>query len=240
LLTDTILGLAGNDKQGFLEGTINRRALDDRWSKGQVVILLAAQTRQELDSLLARQSDEIFDYVSGAVQARLNRSLFYAGEQTAASERLAGRYGWTLRLPTGYEITETYASQRVIKILKDKPARMITVYWEGGQWEDRQATCLERKKMLAWEFADQDEVVEESLQIQEGAFVGHDATIMTGLWENKKYTIGGVFVSYCFKCDECNTNYLVDAAVFAPGLDKLPLMRELRAILLTFECCQAR
>jgi hypothetical protein len=117
---------------------------------------------------------------------------------------------------------------------------MITVYWEGGQWEDRAVTCLERRKMLAWEFWDQDEVVEETLQINEGKFVGHDAAIMTGMWENKKYTIGGIFATYCFRCEECEHNYAVDAAVFAPGLDKLPLLRELRAILVTFECCQAQ
>ncbi len=240
LLSDTILRLSGSDKEAFREGRRNRKVLHDRWAKGQVLLLIAAPTQQELDSLLARESDDLFDYVSSAVQARLNRALFYAGEQTAASRRLADQYGWSLRLPTGYEIDETYSSQRVIKIIKDKPARMITVYWEGGQWEDRAVTCLERKKMLAWEFWDQDEVVEETLQVNEGKFVGHDATIMTGMWENRKYTIGGIFVTYCFRCEECEHNYTVDAAVFAPGLDKLPLLRELRAILVTFECCQAQ
>ena len=239
LLSDTVLSLAGSDKDAFRQGTLNRKVLHDRWARGQVLMLIAAPTHQDLDDLLVRQSDDIFDFVSTAVQTRLNRAIFYAGEQTAASERLASEYGWTLRLPTGYDIDETYASQRIIKMIKDKPARMITVYWEGGQWEDRPALCLERKKMLAWEFWDQDEIVTETLQFSEGKFSGQDATMMTGLWENKKYTIGGIFVSYCFRCDACQRNYVVDAAVFAPGLDKLPLVRELKAILVPFECCRA-
>jgi hypothetical protein len=30
----------------------------------------------------------------------------------------------------------------------------------------------------------------------------------------------------------------VDATVFAPGLEKLPLIRELKAVLSTFQCCE--
>jgi hypothetical protein len=238
LLTGTILGLAGKDKQAMIDGTLNRKTLQDRWARGQAVILLTARNHHDLDDLLVSQSEEVFRYVNDAVQTRLNRSLFYAGEQTAATERLAETYGWSLRLPTGYKIDETYASQRLVKIIKDKPARMITVYWEGGDWDDMAATCLERKKMFAWEFWDQDEVVEDGLTTSRGRFVGHDGIVMTGMWENKKYTIGGVFVTYCFGCEQCDRNFVVDGSVFAPGLEKLPLMRELNAILATFKCCE--
>lgn len=237
-ITDALLNLAGRDKQAFIQGELNRKALHDRWAKGQVVMLLAAKTREDLNDLLARHADEVYAFVSGEVQRRLNRALFDAGEQEAATSRLAAEYGWSLRLPTGYEIDESHASQRVIKILKDKPTRMVTVYWEGGRWEDVAGACLERKKMLAWEFWDQDEIVDETLVVEQGKFLGHDSMVLSGTWENKKYTIGGIYVTYCFACEECRRNYVVDAAVFAPGLDKLPLMRELKAILSTFTCCE--
>ena len=239
LIADAVLSLAGRDKDAFVEGRLNRKELHDRWARGQVLMLIATETQRDLDDLLARQSDEIFTFVSDAVQRRLNRSLFYAGEQTAVTQRFTESYGWELRLPNGYQVDETHASQRVIKIQADRPARMITIYWEGGSWGDMADACLERKKMLAWEFWDQDELVEESLTIGEGSFVGHDCVFLSGTWENKKYTIGGVFATYCFTCDKCGRNYVVDASVFAPGLEKLPLVRELRAVLSTFKCCKA-
>ena len=233
-----ILSLAGNDKDAFRQGQINYKAVHELWARGQVVMVLAAPTREALAGMLSSEADRIFSFVSSEVQARLNRALFEAGEQQAVTEGLAEKYGWSLRLPLGYEVDETHASQRVIKILKDQPARMITVYWEGGDWTDAAATCLERKKMLAWEFWDQDEIVEESLDIQDGTFLGHTGTVLSGTWENKKYTIGGFYFTYCFPCEQCNLNFVVDAAVFAPGLEKLPLIRELKAVLSTFECCQ--
>ncbi len=233
-----ILDLAGQEKDAFRRGEQNRKAVHERWARGQVVMLVAAPTSDDLNRVLAEEADAIFRFVSDQVQARLNRSLFYAGEQQAVTARLAADYGWSLRLPTGYEVDEAYASQRVIKILKDKPARMITVYWEGGDWDERAATCVERKKMLAWEFWDEDEIVEETLDIQEGVFLGHQGAVMSGTWENKKYTIGGFYVTYCFACEGCRRNYVVDASVFAPGLEKLPVLRELKAVLSTFKCCQ--
>lgn len=233
-----ILDLAGREKEALARGDINRKAVNERWARGQVVMLIAAPSKEGLDRLLAEDADPIFSFVSDQVQARLNRSIFDAGEQQAVTSRLAADYGWSLRLPTGYDVDEAFASQRVIKMLKDKPARMITVYWEGGDWDDRATNCLERKKMLAWEFWDQDEIVEETLDVQQGVFLGHQGSVLSGTWENKKYTIGGFYVTYCFTCEECGRNYVVDAAVFAPGLEKLPLIRELKAVLSTFECCR--
>jgi hypothetical protein len=235
-LSDTILRLAGRGKEAFREGRVNRKLLEDRWAKGQALILVAAPSKESLRSVLIEQSEDLFGFIEKAVQGRLDRALFHAGEQEAASERLGEEYGWHLRLPTGYEVDETYASQRVIKIVKDQPARMITVYWEGGRWADLGQTCLERKKMLAWEFWDEDEVVEGSVTMEEAQFVGQKSMLLRGTWENTKYTIGGCFETYCFGCDECGRNYVVDAAVFAPGLEKLPLVRELRAILVSFSC----
>jgi hypothetical protein len=237
-VSDRILDLAGASEEAFRQGKVNSKAVHERWAKGQVVMLVAAPKKDDLRQMLASDADAIFSFVSAEVQARLNRSLFDAGEQQALTQRLAAEHGWSLRLPTGYEVDESHASQRVMKIVKDRPGRMITVYWEGGAWSDPAATCLERKKMLAWEFWDQDEIIEETLEIQEGTFLGNEGTVVSGTWENKKYTIGGFYVTYCFGCENCRRNYLIDASVFAPGLEKLPLVRELKAVLSTFECCQ--
>jgi len=233
-----ILSLAGADKDAFRQGSMKYKAVHERWARGQVVMMVAAPTREGLGETLASDADRIFSFVSAEVQARLNRALFEAGEQQGVTEGLASDYGWSLRLPLGYEVDESHASQRVVKILKDQPARMITVYWEEGEWSDRAATGLERKKMLAWEFWDQDEIVEETLDIQDGAFLGSPGAVLSGTWENKKYISGGFYVTYCFTCEKCGRNYVVDASVFAPGLEKLPLIRELKAVLSTFECCR--
>jgi len=233
-----ILDLAGADKVAFREGRLNRKAIHERWAKGQVVMLLAAPARDDLDRLLETDADRIFSFVSDEVQARLNRAVFTAGEQDTLTKRLAADYGWSLRLPTGYKVDESYASERIIKILDDQPARMITVYWEDGDGNDPAGSCLERKKMLAWEAWDEDEIVESALDVQDGTFLGQEATVLSGTWENKKYTIGGFYVTYCFTCQKCRRNYVIDASVFAPGLEKLPLIRELKAVLSSFECCQ--
>lgn len=235
-LSKMILDLAAGRKEDVRSGSVSIFHRQDRWAKGQVVIGITAPTEAGLKEYVRARSEEIFRYVEAVVQARLNRSLFEAGEQLPVTERLAETYAWSLRLPPRYEVDEKFAAERVIKILNDRPARMITVYWEDGDWGDAQAACVDRKKMLAWKYWDEDEIVEDALAVKETTFLGKPAVNLTGTWENKKYVIGGTFTSYCFTCPDCGRNYFVDAAVFAPGLDKLPLMRELEAILVTFAC----
>lgn len=235
-LSRNILDLAGGAREDVRAGKTGIFHREDRWAMGQVVVGITAPTEAALGELITSRSEEIFRYIERVVQARLNRAIFNAGEQELVTERLAETYGWSLRLPPRYDVDEKYATERVIKILQDKPARMITVYWEDGDWGEREATCLERKRMLAWKYWDEDEIVEDALEITEATFGGVSAVHLTGTWENKKYVIGGSFTSYCFTCPDCGRNYFIDAAVFAPGFDKLPLMRELEAILVTFKC----
>ena len=231
-----ILDLSAGRREDVRSGGANIFHREDRWAKGQVVVGIAAPTEAGLSEFVTGRSEDIFRYVGAVVQARLNRSLFEAGEQPLVTERLADTYGWSLRLPPRYEVDEKFAAERVTKILNDQPARMISVYWEDGDWSDMEATCLDRKKMLAWKYWDEDEIVEDALVVSRTTFLGNPAVNLTGTWENKKYVIGGTFTSYCFTCPECGRNYFVDASVFAPGLDTLPLMRELEAILVTFRC----
>jgi rRNA maturation protein Nop10 len=235
-LSRQILDLAAGKKDDVVSGRANIFHREDRWARGQAVICIAAPTEAGLKQFVTSKREEIFRYVEAVVQARLNRSLFEAGEQPQVTERLAKTYGWSLRLPPRYDVDEKYAKERVIKILNDKPARMITVYWEDGDWGDEEGACLERKKMLAWKYWDEDEVIQDALEVRQVTFAGAPAVNLTGTWENKKYVIGGTFTTYCFTCPKCGRHYVVDAAVFAPGLDKLPLMRELQAILATFTC----
>lgn len=234
-LEGKIKAVAGKDFERLRKGDKSFATKYDLWATGQVVMVMTAPTRDALDFLIEREDERIFNLVEECVQTRLNRSLFYPGEQKDVSDRLLAKYGWTLRLPTGYEVNERYAKDGVVKILKDQPARMITV-WALPCSQYGNPELLDLKRKLAWDYWDQDVVVEENLKIDKAKFGGRAATVISGRWENEKYTIGGIFETYGFQCQECQRYYIVDLAVFAPGLAKLPLLRELRAIASTFTC----
>ena len=65
-----------------------------------------------------------------------------------------------------------------------------------------------------------------------GTFQGHEATILKGLWQNEKYGMGGAFETYLFFSGD--RFFMVDISVYHPDGDKLPFLRELRAIASTF------
>jgi len=66
------------------------------------------------------------------------------------------------------------------------------------------------------------------------AFADGTALRLSGWWANERLLGGGPFRLYCFAVPEQERVYLVDGSLFAPGMDKVPLMRNLDAIARTF------
>lgn len=63
-----------------------------------------------------------------------------------------------------------------------------------------------------------------------------DLTVeMRGLWEVEKDFMGGPFVSYTFVDKRNNLVVTLDGYVYAPNVDKAQLLKEVQAILLSFE-----
>jgi hypothetical protein len=61
------------------------------------------------------------------------------------------------------------------------------------------------------------------------------ATEVRGLWEVKKDFMGGPFISYTFVDTKNNRVITLDGYVFAPGERKHDLLKQVQAILLSFE-----
>ncbi|MBC8450968.1 DUF4837 family protein, partial [bacterium] len=66
------------------------------------------------------------------------------------------------------------------------------------------------------------------------SFSGRTALCLSGWWGNMDLVGGGPFRTYAFHDAEDQRTYIVDVSLFAPGLDKTPVMRNLDAIANTF------
>jgi hypothetical protein len=69
-------------------------------------------------------------------------------------------------------------------------------------------------------------------------FLEWEALRVTGLWQNQTaqagFAAGGPFRTYCFFDPGTKRLYMVDIAVFAPGMSKEPYLRQLDIIAHTF------
>ena len=61
------------------------------------------------------------------------------------------------------------------------------------------------------------------------------ATELRGLWEVRKDFMGGPFVSYTFVDEKNNMVVALDGYVYAPGINKLAMLKQVQSILLSFK-----
>ncbi len=64
------------------------------------------------------------------------------------------------------------------------------------------------------------------------SFQGEPALKWEGIWQNEKYTIGGPFRAFAFH--RGGRSYILIGEVFAPGADKVYLLRQVEALMNTF------
>lgn len=205
----------------------------DKWAIGQLVAVLATSDSRSLLRAIEDNAPALYDAFERAAVENTRRILLKKDVQRDTARYLMRKYGWSIMVPDQYEVTED-SENRIILFRTDEPSRMILVHWmddfEGKLTAEGGIALRDR---LGWTVYDEDYVEREMTEATESSFLGREAIRIVGVWQNDKHTNGGPFRAYCFI--EGDRLYLVDVLVYAPGLDKIPFLRELDAIAHTFE-----
>jgi len=210
-------------------------ARHNAWAQDQEVFFLVAEGEDVLAQRLGESGDRIFDLMEEALNAKIQNMLYDKGEQFKLEKRLFGDYGWTLRVPRGYEVFKEIPEENFVWLRKQQPHRWIFVSWE--QTEDVTITaqgCMDQRDEIGRTFYEGDQIVRGFTSAEEVDFLGWRALRLAGLWENRSRYLGGPFRTYCFYDQQARRRYMVDAAVFAAGVEKEPYLRQVDIIAHTF------
>lgn len=207
----------------------------DPFAANQALFWLAGDPATIVRDLRDR-GDELIDIVERSTVDVIVSAIYRVGEQPQARRHLRERFGWGVRLPSGWTVEDRSSDEnRFVRIWHDAPVEQMFVSWEEGRVERTVDEWIERRHELAWYHYDRDEVVFDRARGSKGPTpFGFDGVSLEGLWENNVYTIGGPFESWAFYCPAADRTYLVDLSVYAPDRSKLPLQRVLRAVAGTF------
>lgn len=213
------------------------RIVEDIWAKGQVVGAMMADTTEELIRHLDENGEDVLLQLQRAVTWRLARTLAERASEGGALGSLKERFGWSLSPPSGYDFITTHADAGFVFFRRTRPDRTIFVYWQPGVPEDvTEEFITTRRSALAARYYDGDEIEwRRELIVEAVEFQGRPAISLSGWWGNRELVGGGPFKTYCFHEASQGRVYLLDASLFAPGLDKMSLMRNLDAALHTFD-----
>ncbi|MBD3348355.1 MAG: DUF4837 family protein [Candidatus Eisenbacteria bacterium] len=222
-------GLGAGDPPGS-------KAVEDIWGEGQVVMAVMAGTREELVEYLSSHGEDVVEKLVDSIRDRLARRLREELEATGFDRDMEARFGWSLGPPSGYDLHPRNESDGLVFFRKTKPDRTVFVHWLPGTAEEvTEELMAERRDEIGSLYFDGDAIEwRRQLVVEKVRLAGRPALCMSGWWGNRELVGGGPFRSYCFHVPSQQRIYLIDAALFAPGLDKTELMRNLDAALHTF------
>jgi hypothetical protein len=241
--------LAGVWGQGGVEDLVRRRVLgldresrpslvlvEDIWARGQVVGVIMGRDDADLAQYIERAGTEILERFQNAAVLRAARTLKERGAESGMEAALEARFGWSLAPPQGYELFSTDSDEGFAFLRRTDPDRTVSVYWQDGEPGFASAEfAIAKRGELGERYFEGDEIEwQRELVIEAVEFAGRPAVRLSGWWANRTLVGGGPFITYCFFEPSQGRVYLVDGSLFAPGMDKVPLMRNLDAIARTF------
>jgi len=204
---------------------------NDPWAKNQLLVVLAANTAPELAEKLVANKQELYNLFEEKLIRETREQMFSQLEQTEMAQKLLHSYGWTLRIQHDYIINIERPMDQFVMLRRSLPGRerWLFVHWldDADPHVITEDWAIARRNKLTTEFYDKDIIDGNHVAAEEIDFIGRPALKLEGLWRNDNKMVGGPFRTYVFFDEPTNRIYMIDIAVYFPGGQKEPFLRQL-------------
>ncbi len=207
------------------------------WAKNQLLLVLVAKDQQTLKQQISENEDYLFEIMQKDSFDKTAAEMFAQLEQKKLEDKLLQKYGWTLRIQHDYIVYREDEKNNFVMLRRTSPERWLFVYWVDNARPDmitREWVFTTRNK-IGHKYYENDTVVDSLWQVHETRLDGRWVLEVQGLWENKEKVGGGPFKSFAFYDEPSKRAYLIDIAVFAPGMRKEPFLRQLEVMARSFK-----
>lgn len=223
-------------REQVISGETNIFTLSDQWAKDQLLVILVAKDMDSLKDVIAGSQAFLYGIFDVDFNDRLRGEMFKWSQKEDLEHRLVTTFGWNLRLQRDYFLVQEFPDDGFVWFRRMYPERWIFVRWvDGGDTTllNPDWVVSERNRIGATYYRG-DRVGNRYLFSQRTVFLGRQAQITTGLWENDQPAAGGPFKNWAFYDPYSQRVYMIDVAVHAPEQDKQPFLRRMEIIASTF------
>ncbi|MFY0689649.1 MAG: DUF4837 family protein [Cyclobacteriaceae bacterium] len=217
----------------------------DEFAKGQVILFLFAQNEKKLaEKILANQSQirNLFE----TIERDQIKSRLFKSREVELEKKIAEDHPFTINVPFGWELAKNAKNFFWFRHLRADREQNVFVYYEPY------TSAEVFDDVLAF----RDKVTETNLRdgekadlyitrqyrpdiiganIRQTSFKGSYAKEIRGLWKVSDNSGGGPYISYTLVDESAQMIYYIEGYVYSPGTKKKNMIREVDAILSTFE-----
>ncbi|MBU1702505.1 MAG: DUF4837 family protein [Candidatus Eisenbacteria bacterium] len=230
---EKILGKEELEKLAALPA--GHRMLRDVWARGQTILILHCKDPEAFRDYLEENGEQLMRSLEATVTIGVAETLYISGEQEGMEQSIRDKYHFSLRIPAGYKVSEDPENKviRMTFVRYKGPAQFLILHTrprEGVFLDPDWALKFRDALVVLYNEGDHVEFSRSVGWFE--PFQGNEAVRLRGLWQNEEYNMGGGFESILFLLED--QAIFMDLAIFNPTGEKLPYMRELRAIASTF------
>ena len=231
-----IKGLLSEERlESIKQDTVALFALPNTWQDVQTLIIAAGYDMDKLSDFIMERQAWIYSKIDQKYIERQSRFLFGRYEQKDLSRKLGNKYGWTMRMPSDYQIIREYPNQNFVWLGRALPYRWISVSCAKGiKTEWLTANGLFQKREAIGSLYGQIKTEKRFLGHKFVELGGWNALRMWGLWYHEEEARGGPFVTYSFYDKYSDKTYVIDMLVYSPGEKTVNYTRQMEIIARTF------
>jgi len=218
------------------------RIRKDEFARGQNVMFLFGATEEQLAAKLKDNRSQIREFFEESAKKTVQKKLFTKREK-GLERQLMENHGVKISLPLGWERAKDLKNFVWFRKLGEQTEQSVFIYYEPyrdrnmfndiGAFRDRITKTNLRDSEKPSKYIARQEIV--NVFTERVNFNGNFAVEARSLWRISDNSGGGPFVSYTIVDEPNGMIYYIEGYVYSPGTQKKSFMRELEAILATFQ-----
>ena len=209
----------------------------DVHSKNQLFMVINSNSIDNLMEFVDVKRNFIRKHFNDQFKFRQGRFLFSENNYNALRDSLKEQFGWSLKLPWGWEIIRKVPDSNFVWLGKEMPYQWIGVGWVNGN-------IVEDELFIGnyiWEWPKNNyktiQFSDYKFELSKDNYNDFPAWRLTGVWETVDFLDpkGGPFRSYVFYDPGKDLTYHINYLIFYPGNPKSIFFRQADMILKTFQ-----
>ena len=209
----------------------------DVHAKKQLFMIINASTKEHLMMNIDGKKNQFRKYFHDQFIDRQSRYIFGEDRNKKLEDSLKSEYGWTLKIPWGWDRIKNRPDSNFVWLGKEMPFQWIGIGWAKGN--------LTKDELLVgeylWKWPKENygsiQINNYKFKLDKANYGDDFAWRVQGIWEtiDLKESKGGPFRSYLFYDSVNDLTYHLNYLIHHPGNDKSIFMRQMDMIIKTFK-----
>ncbi len=205
------------------------------FARNQLLMVINTPNVEKAKEFATKNNKNIKSQYSTLFQNRQERYMFNNARQKDLEKHLLEDYGWSIKIPWGYEVITDSSEQQLFWIGQEMPFRWLAVQWRDGSIVENYESAKEFIMDFPLEYFKNIQYSENYFELNTtDQFNQRLAWKVNGLWESIDDAQGGPFLAYLFYDGITDRTYYIHAMIFHPGNNKVILLQQLDFIAKSF------